>query len=86
MNIVNKGSQKVNVASRSDAIALMGALNEYGSTEPVKRQEVIGKDSEMKYKVIFDNEAIAVCELEDAEMVTHWLMSLNCKSVTIERS
>ena len=85
MNYVSKSQEKVKVASRADAIALMTALNEHNCIENVKRQEVIGREAKALYEVTFGGESINVCELEDAERVSHWMLSLDCDEVTVKR-
>ena len=85
MNYVSKAEQKIKVASRADAIALMTALNEHNCTDTVKRQEVVGRETKSLYEVIFGDNTISVCDLEDAEMVSHWMLSLECEEVIIKR-
>ena len=85
MNYVSKADQKIKVASRADAIALMTALNEHNCTETIKRQEVVGRETKSMFEVIFRDETINVCDLDDAETVAHWMLSLDCEEVTIKR-
>lgn len=85
MNYVSKSHEKVKVASRADAIALMTALNEHNCTDGVKRQEVVGRETKALFEVSFEDETINVCELEDAEKICHWMLSLDCEEVTVKR-
>lgn len=85
MEYVSKSQEKVKVATRGDAIALMTALNEHNCVDTTKRQEVVGREIKAQYEVIFGDENISVCDLEDAERTAHWMLSLDCEEVTIKR-
>ena len=85
MNYVSKSMEKVKVASRSDAISLITALNEHNCTDTVKRQEVVGLQTQAQFEVSFGGETINVCDCEDAERVAHWMLSLECNEVSIKR-
>ena len=85
MNYISKGSEKCAIATKEDAKCLMRALSEYDCKESVFRQDLVGKDVNIGFHVCFDEEAIAVCEQEDALMVARWMLDLNCDSVEIKR-
>lgn len=85
MYIVYKGTEKVDLADVESAKALMYSLSDYDSQEPIKKQYLSGAKKQGAWSVNFDERKVTAIALEDAERISHWMLSLGCKTVAIER-
>lgn len=82
MNIVNKGSEQVKVATNEDGQSLMIALSEYNA-DSFSRQQFIGKEEVGRFTVNFDDHCIGVMTLEDALTVQKWFHGLGVKKTEL---
>lgn len=85
MYIVNKGLEKVSLADLESAKALLYSLSDYDCQDTFKKQHICGTNKEGAFNVCFDDRKIVVITLEDAERICHWMLTLGCATVTIER-
>ena len=85
MYIVNKGSERVNLSDLESAKALLYSLSDYDCQDTFKKQYVSGTKKEGTVTVSFDDRKITAITLEDAERISHWMLALGCKMVSIER-
>jgi hypothetical protein len=86
MNYVTKNTEKVAVASKEDAKALMRALSEHDCRDNVGRQDLVGKTATGEFFVLFEDVAIGMITEEDALTVLRWMIELGLDEVTIKRS
>lgn len=85
MYFVSKGVEKVSVTDLESAKALLYSLSDYDCSDSFKKQYVAGIEKAGTFKVLFDEREIITVSLEDAERVQHWMLTLGCQNVTIER-
>ena len=86
MVIVNKGMEKVSLPEQTDATDLIMALTVLGCSEPIKNQSIIGnKETVELFEVGFLDKHIRVIGSNDAERVMHWMLSLGCSKVVIQK-
>lgn len=85
MQVVTKGIEKVILADKESARTLIHALSDYDAKENYGVQHIIGTDNPPMFMVSFDDRDISTVKLEDAEMIAHWMLALDCTEIIIRR-
>ena len=84
--VVKMGSQRVTLPDSKSATDLMFALNVLNCFEPVSKQIINGNRQDLElYEVTFLDKAVKLVGLNDAELVSHWMLFYGCKKVGIEK-
>ena len=85
MYIVSKGREQVSLVDVESAKALMYSLSDHDCSDVFKKQYITGSNKQAAFKVTFDEREVTTISLDDAERIQHWMLSLGCNVVTIER-
>ena len=84
--VVKKGDERVTLPDSKSAQDLMFALNVLDCYEPVTKQVINGNRQDLElFEVCFLDKAIKVVGLNDAEKVSHWMLSYGCGKTALER-
>ena len=87
MFIVQKNIERVTVHDKESANKLIYQLTVSGCADSLSKREVIGAQNKGQlFLVSADETDITVVGQDNAEVVTHWLLSLGINEITIARS
>ena len=83
---ISKGSEKVSLADKESAKALVAVLMDLDCTEPVSKTVINGNRQQLaRYEITFDDKSLKALSLADDEKIMHWLLGFGLTKISIER-